>query len=67
MDVLVLSQVTTLWRRLVSSADAQGGFARVWEVQDYKRRSKAVKVVYKPNIKSKKNKTKVSFRILLFL
>lgn len=44
--------------------DIQGGFARVWEVEDYKKRNRAVKVVYKPNIKSKKNKTKVSWSLL---
>jgi hypothetical protein len=38
----------------------QGGFARVWEVQTIHGERKAVKVVNKASIKSKKNKTKVS-------
>ena len=38
---------------------SQGGFARVYEVQDQKRGRRAVKVVQKAGIRTKKNKTKV--------
>lgn len=40
-------------------ADAQGGFARVYEVEDDAGHRRAVKVVHKAAIKTKKNKTKV--------
>lgn len=39
---------------------SQGGFARVYEVQDQRATRRAVKVVSKASIKTKKNKTKVS-------
>ena len=39
---------------------AQGGFARVYEVQDQKKGRRAVKVVSKASIRTKKNKTKAS-------
>lgn len=38
---------------------SQGGFARVYEVQDQRASRRAVKVVSKASIKTKKNKTKV--------
>ena len=38
----------------------QGGFARVYEVETREGERKAVKVVNKDSIRSKKNKTKVS-------
>jgi hypothetical protein len=47
-------------RSLVNSeADAQGGFARVYEVEDDAGHRRAIKVVHKAAIKTKKNKTKV--------
>lgn len=41
------------------TAHAQGGFARVWEIEDEQGVRKAVKVIAKSSITSKKNKTKV--------
>jgi serine/threonine protein kinase len=40
--------------------DVQGGFARVYEVQDVQKQRRALKVVSKASIKTKRNKTKVS-------
>jgi len=39
--------------------DTKGGFARVYEVIDPEGRRRAVKVVHKASIRTKKNKTKV--------
>jgi hypothetical protein len=43
---------------------AKGGFARVYEVRDPEGRRRAVKVVRKESIRTKKNKTKVSLGLL---
>ncbi|WWC85535.1 uncharacterized protein L201_000399 [Kwoniella dendrophila CBS 6074] len=43
----------------------EGGFARVYEIQDYKSRRKAIKVINRKSIKTTKNKTKLWAEIKL--
>ncbi|WWC57830.1 uncharacterized protein I303_100365 [Kwoniella dejecticola CBS 10117] len=43
----------------------EGGFARVYEIQDYKNRRKAIKVISRKSIQTKKNKTKLWAEIKL--
>nr|XP_019014240.1 PLK/PLK1 protein kinase [Kwoniella pini CBS 10737]OCF53021.1 PLK/PLK1 protein kinase [Kwoniella pini CBS 10737] len=43
----------------------EGGFARVYEIQDYRNRRKAIKVINRKSIQTKKNKTKLWAEIKL--
>ena len=47
-------------KRIMHSFFIQGGFARVYEVQDAEGLRHAIKVVTKDSLKTKKAKTKVS-------
>ena len=49
------------------SAERQGGFARVYEVKDSQSHRRAVKVISKLSVRSKKNKTKVRLAYYCFL
>ena len=59
MRVGFLGEVRIILAYSQISAERQGGFARVYEVKDSQSHRRAVKVISKLSVRSKKNKTKV--------